>query len=78
MTEYPVEYRQSAAPPTFVFEALVLGGEVIEVRKCLSKVALAPGEVYQSKVQDRDFFLFWAEDIGIAAQRATHLAKRCT
>jgi len=55
--------------------ALVEGGEVIEVQRCTGAVSLVPGFIYHSTESGRDFFLFWAEDIGIAAQRALAFAR---
>lgn len=72
---YPSDYRRIAKPETFVFEASTKDGEVIEVRKVPHRVALTPGEVYQSKTEDGTFLLFWAEDIGVAVQRAMHIAQ---
>lgn len=79
MTEYPGHYRKAPVQPeVYAFEAVAEGGEVIEVRRCLSAVALEPGHVYRGKLpgSGNDFFLFWAEDIGIAAQRALALARQ--
>lgn len=72
-------YREQAqAPPKEVFEAQAINGEVIEVRKCLSRVVVAPGEVYRSTVQngERDFLLFWADDIKAAVERAIEIVGK--
>lgn len=74
--DFPASYRRVMPnPKEFPFEALAEDGELIEVRACRSSVALTPGSVYHNKTGNQDFFLFWADDLVVAAQRALNLVK---